>query len=161
LRGGIHAATVAKEPFTGESTKQAVKPLRREGRDAPAEPVCSCARFYAQIAHETAGAARTRSSLRPLTLGLRSIANLGRNAPREREHTFSCHPRQLSSPRRRGSSIPEAAVIEPRSRSVLDPRLRGDDDSGFSPGHSTTTKPNPAPRSNPPPQATACRDARP
>src|SRR5437879_12607001 len=28
--------TVAKEPFTGESTKQAVKPLRREGRNAPA-----------------------------------------------------------------------------------------------------------------------------
>src|SRR5438046_2448368 len=28
--------TVAKEPFTGESSKQAVKPLRREGRNAPA-----------------------------------------------------------------------------------------------------------------------------
>src|SRR5438093_9602246 len=28
--------TVAKEPFTGESAKQAVKPLRREGRNAPA-----------------------------------------------------------------------------------------------------------------------------
>jgi hypothetical protein len=27
----------------------------------------------------------------------------------------------------RGSSIPETSVIEPRSRSVLDPRLRGDD----------------------------------
>src|SRR5438093_4009360 len=28
--------TVAKEPFTGESAKQAVKPLRREGRSVPA-----------------------------------------------------------------------------------------------------------------------------
>src|SRR5436190_23249054 len=28
--------TVAKEPFTGESSKQAVKPLRREGRSVPA-----------------------------------------------------------------------------------------------------------------------------
>jgi hypothetical protein len=39
--------------------------LRREGRDAPPVPVCSCARSYAQIAHGTAGAACTRSSLRP------------------------------------------------------------------------------------------------
>jgi hypothetical protein len=31
-----------------------------------AEPVCSCAHFFVHIAHETAGAARTRSSLRPL-----------------------------------------------------------------------------------------------
>ena len=38
-------ATEAKEPFSGESTKQAVKPLRREGRDAPSVPVCSCACF--------------------------------------------------------------------------------------------------------------------
>src|SRR6185312_10284351 len=37
--------TEAKEPFSGESTKQAVKPLRREGRDAPPVPVCSCASF--------------------------------------------------------------------------------------------------------------------
>ncbi len=42
------------------------KPLRREGRMLSAEPVCSCACSYAHIARETAGAARTRSSLRPL-----------------------------------------------------------------------------------------------
>src|SRR5829696_836945 len=30
-----------------------------------AGPVCSCAHFLVHIAHETAGAARTRSSLRP------------------------------------------------------------------------------------------------
>jgi hypothetical protein len=36
------------------------------------------------IAHETAGAARIRHSLRPLYLrGRRLLANLGRNAPRE------------------------------------------------------------------------------
>ena len=62
-------ATVAKEPFTGESTKYAVKPLRREGRMLSAGPVCSCAHFLVHIAHETAGAARTRSSLRPLFSG--------------------------------------------------------------------------------------------
>jgi len=31
-----------------------------------AEPVCSCAHFLVHIAHETAGAARARLSLRPL-----------------------------------------------------------------------------------------------
>ena len=44
-----------------------------------------CALFV-HIAHETAGAARTRSSLRPLTTeGEEFPANLGRNASRERE----------------------------------------------------------------------------
>ena len=32
-----------QSPVTGESTKETVKPLRREGRIASAEPVCSCA----------------------------------------------------------------------------------------------------------------------
>jgi hypothetical protein len=44
------------------------KPLRREGRSVSAEPVCSCALSFVHFAHETAGAARTRSSLRPLCL---------------------------------------------------------------------------------------------
>ena len=44
-----------------------------------------CALFV-HIAHETAGAARTRSSLRPLIFeGANEDANLGRNAPRDRE----------------------------------------------------------------------------
>jgi hypothetical protein len=34
--------------------------------DASASPVCSCARFFVQFAHETAGAACTRHSLLPL-----------------------------------------------------------------------------------------------
>jgi len=42
------------------------KPLRREGRTASAEPVCSCALCFVYFARETAGAARTRLSLRPL-----------------------------------------------------------------------------------------------
>src|SRR6266516_6474366 len=42
-------------------------------------PVCSCATCYAQIARETAGAASTRSSLRPLNKRAGSYpANLGR-----------------------------------------------------------------------------------
>ncbi len=47
-----------------------------------------CALFV-HIAHETAGAARARSSLRPLTIeGEEFPANLGRNASRDREAAF-------------------------------------------------------------------------
>ena len=49
-----------------------------------AEPVCSCALFFVQLAHETAGAARTRLSLLPLMEG-QSLANLGHIVPRECE----------------------------------------------------------------------------
>jgi hypothetical protein len=41
-------------------------PSRRESRIASAGPVCSCAHFFVHTARETAGAARTRLSLRPL-----------------------------------------------------------------------------------------------
>src|SRR5437764_14218893 len=52
-------------------------------------PVCSCALLFAQIARETAGAASTRSSLRPLFSGCgKLIASLGRSAPRDRESVF-------------------------------------------------------------------------
>jgi hypothetical protein len=62
----IREATVANKPVAEESAKETVTPSRREGRIASAEPVCSCAHLFVQFAHETAGAARTRSSLRPL-----------------------------------------------------------------------------------------------
>ena len=62
----IHSqATVAKEPFTGESALYAVKPLRRECRIASAA-LYARVRNFLQFAHETAGAARIRHSLRPL-----------------------------------------------------------------------------------------------
>jgi hypothetical protein len=55
-------------------------------------PVCSCAVLFAQIARETAGAASTRSSLRPLfSKGANEDANLGRSAPRECASSFSRH----------------------------------------------------------------------
>jgi hypothetical protein len=56
-------------------------------------PVCSCAAFYLQTAHGTAGAARTRSSLRPL-FGGREVSGKARaqSVARSRPHI------QLSSP---------------------------------------------------------------
>jgi hypothetical protein len=55
----------------GRVRRKPLKPLRREGRIASAEPVCSCAHSFVHLAHETAGAARTRLSLRPLFRGTR------------------------------------------------------------------------------------------
>ena len=60
-----------------------------------AEPVCSCAHFFVHLAHETAGAARTRHSLLPLLdEGQTAPANLGQIMPRERGvTTMPSHPR--------------------------------------------------------------------
>jgi hypothetical protein len=90
-------------------------------------------RFFALVAHETAGAASTRHSLRPLLDGRNDFAKLGHRAARTLTHI------QLSSPGLTGRpSIPEAAVIEPRRRGVLDTRLRGYDDPLF--GEWTATR---------------------
>ena len=62
-------------------------------------PVCSCAPNAQFLAHETAGAARTRHSLRPLFPrdGTTNLQNLGRNMPRERTRMFPRHMR-VSAP---------------------------------------------------------------
>src|ERR1700722_7050278 len=66
--------------------------------------------FLHNFAHETAGAARTRLSLRPLIGGRgSSIANLGRKAARDREAVSDEYEHaphfQPSSPRRRGGGF--------------------------------------------------------
>ena len=59
--------------------------------DALRCPVCSCASHHS-FAHETAGAARTRHSLRPLHFRANDFEHLGRIAPRDRGVVFSaCH----------------------------------------------------------------------
>src|SRR5665213_2770226 len=111
----ITRATVARKPVTGESTKETVKPLRREGRTASAEPVCSCAFSSSAFAHEIAGAACTRSSLRPHYFGRKNFAKLGRSVPREcgctsnhGRHGRACpgHPRLTSRSYQRGRPNP-------------------------------------------------------
>ena len=59
-------------------------------------PVCSCAFCFVQTARETAGAARTRSSLRPLFRWRdNEMQTFGRNASRDRLRIFHCrHPRR-------------------------------------------------------------------
>jgi hypothetical protein len=80
-----------------------------QGRpDASAEPVCSCAHFFVHFAHETAGAARTRLSLRPLLSGgSETDANLGHLMPRERGRTSSHRHR----PRRRAIQYAAASQL--------------------------------------------------
>ena len=68
-----------------------------------ASSVCSCAHFLVHIAHETAGAARTRLSLRPLfSKRAKYFTNLGRVASREGEfmpHVIASEAKQSISPR--------------------------------------------------------------
>jgi hypothetical protein len=90
--GAIRMATVARKPVTGESSKEAVKPLRREGRIASAEPVCSCAFSSVHFAHETAGAARTRSSLRPLLLRGPKVTQTSDASRRENTDAYLSQP---------------------------------------------------------------------
>ena len=65
--------------------------------------------FSAQIAHETAGAARTRSSLRPLNSErANEDANLGQNMSRERETHYVVVPALEPGPIAAASSEPQA-----------------------------------------------------
>jgi hypothetical protein len=59
-------ATVARKPGHRGELGISRKTIAQGRPDVSAEPVCSCAFLLAHIARETAGAARTRSSLPPL-----------------------------------------------------------------------------------------------
>jgi len=54
-------------------------------------PVCSCATCYAQIARETAGAASTRSSLRPLKRGREVLLQTSGGSGRENAKLYPRH----------------------------------------------------------------------
>src|SRR6476660_2402628 len=98
---------------------------------ASAEPVCSCAFSFVHFAHETAGAARTRSSLRPLLFMRAEVdAKPGRIAPRECGRMPSCSTRHApplgpafgrpDDRLRRGIQQSKEPVIESRGYGVLD-----------------------------------------
>jgi hypothetical protein len=87
----------------GRARRKPLKPLRREGRSVSAEPVCSCAFLLLHLARETAGAARTRSSLRPLVFRGQDEAQLGRNPRRENADTRQKNTRQKAQGRQSGA----------------------------------------------------------
>jgi hypothetical protein len=103
-------ATVATEQGSPRRPRISRKPLRREGRVFSAEPVCSCACFCARFAHETAGAARIRLSLRPLFCRAREMksktrANCAARSRRCVRRFVHCRPGLDPGPIRRGPSL--------------------------------------------------------
>ncbi len=78
--------TVARKPGHRGERGVSRKPLRREGRDASAEPVCSCA-FFCACLHTRPRVQRAPGFPCALLLLSRAAidAKLGRIAPRDRE----------------------------------------------------------------------------
>jgi hypothetical protein len=79
-------------------------------------PVCSCAVLFAQIARETAGAASTRSSLRPLTKRAGSFWQASGATRRENAQTRSrhCEAQRSNSPLT-GGAMDASPLPRPRS----------------------------------------------
>src|SRR5438552_6346364 len=95
---GPGAAMLALSLWSNSQVTVAKKPAHRGERDISRKtiaqgmsecfrcPVCSCAPTVQFLAHETAGAACTRHSLRPLFRGRqKNLHHSGEIAPRERE----------------------------------------------------------------------------
>jgi hypothetical protein len=89
-----------------------------------------CAFCLLLFARETAGAARTRSPLRPI-FWANEFAKLGRMLSRECG-VASSHWTSTVMPADAGIQYSEASVIESRTRGVLDTRVRGYDGGGWS-----------------------------
>jgi hypothetical protein len=68
----------------GRARSKPLKPLRREGRVKPVDLAATTLVCHQHFAHEAAGAAGTRLSLRPLFFEAKDLAQLGRIAPRDR-----------------------------------------------------------------------------
>ena len=88
--GKTREAMVARKPGRQGEHDISCKPLRREGRIASAEPVCSCAYSFVQL--HTRPRVQRASGLpcALLFLGRNEIAKLGRNVPREGEGASAC-----------------------------------------------------------------------
>src|SRR6266496_266623 len=96
---GPGAATLALSLWSFPQVTVAKKPAHRGEREVSRKaiaqgmsecfrcPVCSCAPFLRTLAHETAGAARTRHSLRPrFSRVRRGICKTQASSSRENEH---------------------------------------------------------------------------
>jgi hypothetical protein len=91
-------ATVARKPVHRGERVISRKAIAQGMSDVLRCPVCSCAHFSVHDAHETAGAARIRHSLRPLNFGGRNdLQNFGQIMPRECETAFGEDSNHTSS----------------------------------------------------------------
>ena len=152
-----------KKPVTGESSKEAVKPSRRESRIASAEPVCSCA-FSCAVCTRDRGCSAHPAFPAPSSQREGKVdASLGRIAPRE----CGCiSPNR--HPRWRASSNPGCQGSKREATAYWIPRLRGFDSAVWSDmalRQSVPTPPfRPAPSQVPPaaaPPSRSCRAWRP
>jgi hypothetical protein len=85
LAGSIPPMTVTTSPLHRGEHEVSRKAIAQGMSECFRSPVCSCAPNAQFLAHETAGAACTRHSLRPLfKRGTTNLQKLGRNAPRDR-----------------------------------------------------------------------------
>src|SRR5947208_10198774 len=88
----VPPATVAKEPAHRGEHEVSRKAIAQGMSECFRCPVCSCAPTMCILAHETAGAARTRHSLRPrFSREAKKLHHSGEIAPRERGRTLSPH----------------------------------------------------------------------
>src|SRR5438477_13214181 len=104
LAGSVPPATVTTSPLHRGEHEVSRKAVAQGMSECFRSPVCSCAPTVQFLAHETAGAARTRHSLRPLfRRGRQRICkSSGENASRDRGRTFSPSSRRTPGPIRRG-----------------------------------------------------------
>src|SRR5437667_2193664 len=80
LAGSVPPATVTTSPLHRGEHEVSRKAIAQGMSECFRCPVCSCAPFLRTLAHETAGAARTRHSLRPrFSREAKNFARLGRN----------------------------------------------------------------------------------
>ena len=85
----FQGATVTRKPgHRGERGRKPLKPLRREGRTASAEPVCSCAFCFAYCTRDRGCSAHPVFPA-PSDFRAKFPAQLGRTAPRDREAAFA------------------------------------------------------------------------
>src|SRR5947208_1605841 len=83
-------------------------------------PVCSCALLYAQIARETAGAASTRSFLRPLIGEGKVNSKTSGVLRREKAKAYAvCSPDERSDIRDRSHTAPDFASLIRATRTQL------------------------------------------
>ena len=93
------------------------KTIAQGRRNAPTVPVCSCACSCAHIARETAGAASTRRSLRPLSLGETICkARAKRAAGMRRCVLVGCERRRTPPPFEASAALRHLRVTATRER---------------------------------------------
>jgi hypothetical protein len=125
--------TATNKPIAGESTKEAVKTIACGNAGLLRWTCGDDARvLHLNFAREAAGALGARHSPRPHGRRIMHNSGASRRGNADVCLTNTNAPNfRSSSPRKRGSSIPEAAEINREARGVLDRPVKPDDDRSW------------------------------